>query len=135
VLGASALVLLIAAANVANLQLARAMRREEEFAIRAALGAGRGRLTAQLLAEGLVLATIGGAVGLFVARVTLGTLIGWLPPEMPRLSAIRLDDAALAVGAAITLLLGVAIGLVPALRRQAPHGGPAASRPRHARRR
>lgn len=118
VLGASVLVLLIAAANVANLQLARAMRREEEFAIRAALGAGRGRLTAQLLAEGLVLAIIGGAVGLLVARVTLGTLIGWLPPEMPRLSAIRLDRMALAVGAGITLVLGVAIGLVPGLRER-----------------
>ena len=116
VLGASALVLLIAAANVANLQLARAMRREEEFAIRSALGAGRGRLTAQLLAEGLVLAMIGGIVGLVVARVTLGALVGWLPPAMPRLSAIRLDQVALAVGAGITLLLGVAIGLVPALR-------------------
>ena len=116
VLGASALVLLIAAANVANLQLARAMRREEEFAIRAALGAGRGRLTVQLLAEGLVVAVIGGVVGLVVARVTLGALIGWLPPAMPRLSAIRLDRVALAVGAGITLLLGVAIGLIPALR-------------------
>ena len=118
VLGASALVLLIAAANVANLQLARAMRREEEFAIRTALGAGRGRLTAQLLAEGLVLATIGGVVGLVVARITLGALIGWLPPAMPRLSAIRLDGLALAVGAGITLLLGAAIGLVPALRER-----------------
>jgi len=118
VLGASALVLLIAAANVANLQLARAMRREEEFAIRAALGAGRGRLTVQLLAEGLVLAIIGGVVGLIVARVTLATLIGWLPPDMPRLSAIRLDQSALAVGAAITLVLGVAIGLVPGLRER-----------------
>src|SRR4029079_5867238 len=90
VLGASALVLLIAAANVTNLQLARAMRREEEFAIRAALGAARGRITAQLLAEGLVLALIGGVAGLVVARFTLGALIGQLPPTMPRLSAIRL---------------------------------------------
>jgi putative ABC transport system permease protein len=118
VLGASALVLLIAAANVTNLQLARAMRRDEEFAIRAALGAGRGRLTAQLLAEGLVVATIGGVFGLLIARVTLGTLISWLPPTMPRLSAIHLDQVALAVGAGITLLLGVAIGLVPALRER-----------------
>ena len=116
VLGASVLVLLIAAANVANLQLARAMRREEEFAIRSALGAGRGRLTAQLLAEGIVLALIGGTAGLLVARFTLGALVDRLPPAMPRLAAIRLDGAALLVGAGITLLLGVAMGLVPAAR-------------------
>ena len=116
VFGASVLVLLIAAANVANLQLARAMRREEEFAIRAALGAGRGRLTAQLLAEGLLLAVIGGVAGLIVAKLTLGVLIGQLPPTMPRLGAIRLDRVALLAGAGVTLLLGVAVGLVPALR-------------------
>src|SRR5205085_3267092 len=114
VLGAAALVLLIAAANVANLQLARAMRREEEFAIRSALGAGRGRLTTQLVAEGLLLAALGGVAGLIVARLTLGALIGWLPSTMPRLAAIRLDGAALAVGGAVTLLLGVVVGLVPA---------------------
>jgi len=116
VLGASVLVLLIAAANVANLQLARAMRREEEFAIRAALGAGRARLAAQLLAEGIVLALIGGTCGLLVARVSLGVLIGRLPPGMPRLSAIHLDGAALAVGAGITLILGVVMGLAPVAR-------------------
>jgi len=116
VLGASALVLLIATANVANLQLARAMRREEEFAIRAALGAGRARLTAQLLAEGLLLALAGGAAGLLVARLTLAILVARLPQTMPRLSAIGLDRTALLVGASITLLLGVAIGLVPAMR-------------------
>ena len=116
VLGASALVLLIATANVANLQLARSMRREEEFAIRAALGAGRGRLTAQLLAEGLLLALVGGAAGLLVAKVTLRMLVARLPETMPRLGAIGLDGTALIVGASITLLLGLAIGLVPAMR-------------------
>ena len=116
VFGASLLVLLIAGANVANLQLARAMRRDEEFAIRSALGAARGRLTAQLLAEGIVLALLGGTVGLLVARVALGALISWLPPAMPRLSAIGLDGMALTVGAIITLLLGVAMGLAPVAR-------------------
>ena len=116
VLGASALVLLIATANVANLQLARAMRREEEFSIRAALGAGRGRLMAQLLAEGLLLALLGGLAGLVVAKLTLGMLMARLPDTMPRLSAIGLDHTALMVGASITLVLGVAIGLVPAMR-------------------
>jgi putative ABC transport system permease protein len=116
VLGAAALVLLIAAANVANLQLARAMRREEEFAIRAALGAGRSRLTTQLIAEGLLLAVLGGVAGLVVARLTLGALVSWLPPTMPRLSAIRLDDAALALAGLVTLLLGAVLGLVPAIR-------------------
>jgi len=116
VLGASALVLLIAAANVANLQLARSMRREEEFAIRSALGAGRGRLTAQLLAEGLLLAVIGGVAGLIAARVTLAMLVARLPATMPRLGAIALDKTALAVSATITLALGVAIGLVPAMK-------------------
>jgi putative ABC transport system permease protein len=116
VLGAAALVLLIAAANVANLQLARTMRREEEFAIRAALGAGRGRLTRQLLAEGLLLAVLGGVMGLLVAWVTLGILVGHLPEQMPRLAAIRLDGVALGVGFGATLLLGIAIGLVPVLR-------------------
>jgi predicted permease len=116
VLGAALLVLLIAAANVANLQIARAMRREEEFAIRAALGAGRGRLAAQLLAEGMLLAVLGGIAGLVVAGFTLRTLVAQLPTRMPRLSAIHLDGMALAVGAGITLLLGVAIGLMPALR-------------------
>ena len=118
VLGAAALVLLIATANVANLQLARAMRREEEFAIRAALGAGRARLTAQLLAEGLLLALVGGVGGLLVARVTLGALVMRLPATMPRLTAIRLDGVALTVGLIITFLLGIAIGLVPALRER-----------------
>ena len=116
VFGASVLVLLIAGANVANLQLARALRREEEFAIRSALGAGRGRLTAQLVAEGIVLAIIGGVVGVLIARATLGALVSRLPATMPRLGAIGLDGTALAVGAVITLLLGVVLGLVPALR-------------------
>ena len=120
VIGAATLVLLIAAANVANLQLARAMRREGEFAVRAALGAGRARLTRQLLAEGLLLAALGGVVGLVVAQVALPALRSRLPETLPRLAAVRLDLAALAIASVVTLLLGVAIGLVPAWRGGQP---------------
>ena len=113
-LGAVMLVLLIAAANVINLQIARAVRRQEEFAVRAALGAGRGRIARQLLAEGLLLALLGGVAGIVCAALILPTLVANLPQSMPRLSAIVLDWQAMAVVAAIALLVGIAVGLVPA---------------------
>lgn len=118
VIGATALVLLIAVANVANLQLARAMRRESEFAIRAALGAGRGRLAQQLLAEGLLLAALGAAAGVLIAYIALPALISRLPDEMPRLGAIRIDRYALGVSVLLSVAIGVVIGLAPAW-----HGG------------
>jgi len=110
------LVLLIAIANVVNLQLARAVRRQGEFAIRSALGAGQGRLTRQLLAEGLVLAALGGAAGLLVARISLPMLVQQLPAAMPRLDAIHLDTMGFTAVAAVVLSLSLAMAMVSGRR-------------------
>ena len=117
--GATILILLIVIANVTNLQLARGLRREEEFAIRSALGAGRARLTMQLLAEGIVLAMLAGAAGILTAKVALSALLARLPGSLPRLGAVRLDATTLALAAGFTLLLGIIVGLVPAWRGSA----------------
>jgi putative ABC transport system permease protein len=114
--GAELLVLLIAAANVANLQLARATRRQEEFAVRMALGAGRVRLVQQLGAEGLVLAIAGGIAGIAIAAVLLPALASRLPLNLPRADAIRLDWTTLVFTMLIALVVGVSIGLVPAMQ-------------------
>jgi putative ABC transport system permease protein len=110
------LVLLIAIANVANLQLARAVRRETEFAVRSALGAARGRLTRQLLAEGLVLALVGGIAGIGVAMMTLPTLVGQLPAQLPRVSAIHLDGGVVFAVCAIVLVITIIMAMLPGRR-------------------
>ncbi len=113
-LGAVGFVLLIACANVANLLLVRAAARQKEFALRAALGAGRLRLLRQMLTESSLLAVVGGAGGLLLARVAVKALIALEPPNLPRLSQISLDGRVLAFTFVTTLLVGLLFGLVPA---------------------
>ena len=116
VLGAVMLVLLIACVNVTNLLLARGSQRRAEFAMRAALGAGRKRLIQQLLTESLVLAAIGGAVGLLVAQLCVRAIVALSPADLPRLNAIGLDRNVFLFALGITALIGVLVGLVPAIQ-------------------
>jgi predicted permease len=118
--GAVLLVLLIACVNVTNLLLARGAQRRGEFAMRAALGAGRWRLVRQLLAESLLLATLGGALGMMVAQFGVRALVALSPPELPRVDAIRLDGTVFVFALGISALIGLVGGLIPA--RQASRG-------------
>ncbi len=113
--GAVALVLLIACANVANLLLARAESRHKEFAIRTALGAGRGRILRQFLAEGLVLATVSAAVGLVLAHWGLRALLAANPQSIPRAAEIGLDPAVVAFTVGMAVLTGLIFALAPLL--------------------
>src|SRR5579872_1534204 len=115
VLGAVMLVLLIACVNVTNLLLARGALRRGEFAMRAALGAGRSRLIQQLLTESLLLAVIGGALGLVVAQFAVQALVALSPPDLPRLAAIGLDRNAFLFALGVTTLIGLLVGLIPAI--------------------
>lgn len=115
-LGAAGFVLLIACSNVANLMLARATGRSREMALRAALGAGRRRLTCQMLTESLLLAITGGAAGVALAWWGTRLLVSLAPAEIPRLDEIRLDPRVLLFALGVSLLTGVLSGLAPALR-------------------
>jgi predicted permease len=116
VLGAVLLVLLIACVNVANLQLARGVQRRAEFAMRAALGAPRSRLVRQLLAESLLLAGVGCALGMAIADAGVRALLALSPPGLPRLNAISLDGWVFVFALALTTSIGVAVGLVSAFQ-------------------
>ena len=110
------LLLLIACSNVANLLLARAAARGKEVALRTAIGASRGGLVRQFLAEALVLAACGGALGLALAWWSTRILVALDPEKLPRVKEIGLDGASIAFTAALVLATAVLVGLLPALR-------------------
>jgi putative ABC transport system permease protein len=115
-LAAVAVVLLIACANVANLTLARAVVREKEIAIRTSLGAARHRIVRQLLTESVLMAAVGGALGLALAAAGLSVLKSTLPADTPRLTDVALDSRVFFFTAILVILTGVASGLAPALQ-------------------
>jgi predicted permease len=115
-MGAIGIVLLIACANVANLLLVRAEGRRHELAVRTALGASWVRIAGELLLESVTLALIGGALGLAVAYGALRALVAIGPGHLPRLDEIGLDPTVLLFSAAISLLCGILLGLIPALK-------------------
>ncbi|MGQ0704345.1 MAG: ABC transporter permease, partial [Gemmatimonadales bacterium] len=120
-LGAVALVLLVACANVANLLLARGMVRAREVAVRSALGAGLARLTRQFLAESALLTGFGAGVGILLALGGLQLLVAWAPASVPRADAVTIDLRVLAVTLGLSIVVAVIFGILPAT--QAVRGG------------
>jgi predicted permease len=114
--GAVVLVLIMVCANLAGLILTRAAAREEELAVRSALGATRGRLILQLGAESLLLGLLGGLAGILLAYALVPVLLALGPAELPRGSQVRLDGGAIAFGFLLAVLAGLLSGLVPALQ-------------------
>jgi len=115
-LGAVGVVLLIACANVANLLLARSAARAREFSLRAALGAGRGRIVRQLIIESVFLSVLGGVLGLAAAKWGLNAALATLAADLPRGDNIRLNASVLFFALGISMVVGILFGLGPALR-------------------
>lgn len=114
--GAALCILLLACANLANLLLARAIGRERELSLRAALGAGRERLVRQMVTESALLAIVGGTVGVLVAMAALPALVQLVPSTLPLPSDPSVDTRVLVFGAVLTALTGIGFGILPALR-------------------
>jgi len=115
-LGAVILIVFIVSLNIANLLLARASGRQQEMAVRSALGASRGRLIRQLLTESMLLSVMGGAGGVLATAGTIGFILRLVPSDIPRLNEARIDWVVLAFALAISLLTGLVFGLAPALQ-------------------
>src|SRR6202165_1911003 len=115
-LGAVAFVLLIASVNVANLALARTFSRQKEIAIRTALGATSARVVRQVLTESVLLALLGGALGLTFAGAGIRLIMAFLADKLPRSTAAGLDAKVLAFTAAVSIAAGILAGVLPALR-------------------
>src|SRR5262249_1824501 len=115
VLGAVTLLLGIAGINVTNLLLARGAQRRGEFALCTALGASRGRLVRQMLTEPVLVALLGGATGVLVANAGVPALLALSTPSLPRVNAIAVNGTALAFTLGVTTLIGLIVGLIPAL--------------------
>jgi predicted permease len=114
-LGAVILIVFIVSLNIANLLLARASARQQEMAVRLALGAGRGRMVRQLLTESMLLSLIGGAAGVATAVGTLDVILRFVPSNIPRLHEVRIDWVVLAFALLMSILTGLLFGLAPAL--------------------
>jgi putative ABC transport system permease protein len=120
-MGTIGLVLLIACANVANLLLVRAEGRQQELAIRAALGAGWGRLAREMLLESLLLGLIGGLLGLGLTYVALRALVASGPATLPRLNEIGIDPFVLAFTFVVSVIAGLLFGVIPVIKYAGPH--------------